>query len=303
MKIGILLGVIFLIFVSLFLVSSSVQAKPTKKIVVGAKLNKYRPPKKQNCDINVPAQYTTIQAGVDNAVNGDTVCVNAGIYDEDVFINKPIRLSGKGARKTIINGQTQAQNGTVIISAIDVTVEGFLINGIDSPVNNTQWAMAIYENKADSIVRYNWIVSGNEGIALFAHNQQNRILVHDNILEGDNSIFVAQTDTATYLKNTFVGTVSPSERADTGFTLNCYGPNCLVKQNVFDTSGPMVLLIASNNTGIINENNFNSDTTIKVGGTAPINAENNWWGDTDPSDNIQSGVDFTPFALTPFPES
>ena len=67
----------------------------------------------------------------------------------------------------------------------------------------------------------------------------------------------------------------------------------------------MIALIAPNGTSIINENNFNSNVIRKVGNGWPatVNAENNWWGDLDPSDNVQLGVDFTPFATSPFLEN
>ena len=33
-----------------------------------------------------------------------------------------------------------------------------------------------------------------------------------------------------------------------------------------------------------------------------MNAENNWWGDLDPSDSTRGDIDFTPFATSPFSE-
>jgi len=69
--------------------------------------------------------------------------------------------------------------------------------------------------------------------------------------------------------------------------------------------GDKIVLIAPNGTSIINENNFNSSVIRKVGNGWPttVNAENNWWGDLDPSDNIQGDVDFTPFATSSFAEN
>jgi hypothetical protein len=43
--------------------AAPVQAK--HKVVVGADLTAYKSPKKKECDVKVPAQFPTIQAGVD----------------------------------------------------------------------------------------------------------------------------------------------------------------------------------------------------------------------------------------------
>lgn len=312
MKIDKYFGAIFLLVALLFLVSFPVlAARPSNRIVVGAKLKEYKPPTKPNCDINVPRQYATIQGAIDSASNGDIVCVGPGTYNEDVVINKTIQLSGRGARKTIINGQDPNAQGAVSITANNVTLEGFLINGVGT--NFTQTTVAI--NGSDSgpvseaIVQYNRIIAGNGEIALRTVRVQNSI-IQNNILEGNNSPYVAVlggldgvgSTNNSFINNTFIGTVNPIDRQDTGITLDAATPYSLVKRNLFNTSGSLIL-VATNNTSIVNENNFNSSTTLKVGGTAPINAENNWWGDLDPSDNVQPGVDFTPFATSPFAEN
>lgn len=314
MKIFWLLGIFLSCsFLFSFLAYPTFAAKPLR-IVVGAKLKDYKPPKKPYCDINVPKQYVTIQGAIDSASNWDTICVGSGTYNEDVSINKSVQLSGRGVRKTIINGQDPNAQGSVSITADNVTLEGFYINGVSA--NSTHVAVAI--NGSDSgpvseaIVRYNRIVAGSGGIALRTIRVQNST-IQNNFLEGTNSPYVAAEGgldgagslNINFINNTFIGTVSPNERADTGITLDAGVPDSLIQRNVFNTTGTMITLIAPNGTSIINENNFNSDTAIKVSNGWPttVNAENNWWGDLDPSDNIQGSVDFTPFASSPFAEN
>ena len=311
-KINHFLSVFFLFLVFLSILSSSVfAAKHPKRIVVGANLKEYRPPTMRHCDIKVSKQYATIQAGINVAVNGDTVCVGKGIYNEDVLVNKSIRLSGSGALKSIINGQDPNAQGAVSITANNVTLEGFLINGVGTNFSQTTVAINGSDSGSvsDAIVRYNRVVAGNGEIALRTIGAQNSTM-QNNILVGNNSPFVAALAgldgvgslNNSFIKNTFIGTVNAIDRQDTGITLDAATPNSLVKQNVFNTSSNLIF-VSTNNTSIVNENNFNSNTTLKVGGTTPINAENNWWGDLDPSDNVQLGVDFTPFATSPFLEN
>jgi len=55
--------------------------------------------------INIPADYATIQGGIDASVDGDTIIVNNGTYYENVYVDKQLTfLSVEGADSTIIDG-------------------------------------------------------------------------------------------------------------------------------------------------------------------------------------------------------
>lgn len=291
----------------------SVQAAPKKvrEIIVGANPAEYKKPTKRQCNINVPAQYSTIQGAVDAAVVGNTVCVGVGAYNENVIINKSIRLSGSGAAMSIINGQTI--DATVYIAgdgnANNVIVEGFLIRGVDGTGLNDSAAFNIGPFASGTIVRYNRIVAGNAGLAVRADSGQNNELIFNNIFEGNNSpnlfkIVGVQgpSDKVDFMNNTFTGTVNQTY-PDSGRVLETWATNSLIQRNVFDTTGDITSLVNSSYpSNVVSENNFNSSVTLKVGtySGGTLNAENNWWGDLDPSDNIQGNVDFTPFASKPF---
>ena len=55
-------------------------------------------------DDDSDADYSTIQAAVDNATKGDTIRVYAGTFVENVLVNKSLDIEGNGSKETIIDG-------------------------------------------------------------------------------------------------------------------------------------------------------------------------------------------------------
>jgi len=69
--------------------------------------------------------YTHLQWAIDNASEGDTVYVEAGIYNETVEIAKSITLTGESLDRTMITGEGRIVN----VSADGVNISGFTVTG------------------------------------------------------------------------------------------------------------------------------------------------------------------------------
>jgi len=75
----------------------------------------------------VPDDYATIQEAVHNSIDGDTVFVKSGTYNESVFIYKSISIVGEDEEKTIIVGDYLLNGTVVLVSHDNVNVTGFTI--------------------------------------------------------------------------------------------------------------------------------------------------------------------------------
>ena len=71
--------------------------------------------------------YTKIQDAIDNSVDGDTIRVYIGYYNENVVINKSIKMIGNGSENTIIDSNEYLD--VVDIKADYVEISKFLIKG------------------------------------------------------------------------------------------------------------------------------------------------------------------------------
>jgi len=77
--------------------------------------------------LTVPDAFSSIQKAIDAANPGDTVIVRAGLYDETVVIDKPLRLEGERRSTTKLVGRGV---GSVIrVTAGDVSVSGITVAG------------------------------------------------------------------------------------------------------------------------------------------------------------------------------
>ena len=82
----------------------------------------------QKKTIVVPEDYSTISEAIKNADPGDKIFVKKGIYNENIWIDKPLEVLGESSRNTIVIGNSEANNQNVItITADNTTIKGFTI--------------------------------------------------------------------------------------------------------------------------------------------------------------------------------
>jgi hypothetical protein len=115
----------------------------------------------QTIQVGPGQPYTTIQAGINAAVNGDTVLVAPGTYNENIdFLGKAITvISSGGAASTIIQG-----DGTAAVVTFgnaegrNSVLNGFTIQGVSNPTPS-QYAPGVLVGSAPSIL--NNIITNN----------------------------------------------------------------------------------------------------------------------------------------------
>jgi S-layer protein (TIGR01567 family) len=81
------------------------------------------------------ADSASIQATIDKAIPGDTICIPAGTYYENLDVDKPLTLIGENGKTRII---TDNGGGEVIrVTADGCTISGFTIQGCKPPTVST----------------------------------------------------------------------------------------------------------------------------------------------------------------------
>ena len=86
-------------------------------------------PARSNITINVPFDYSTIQVAINASIDGDTVSVGQGTYNENIIIDKKIKLISNYASGVTINGS--GIDNAVTIKSSQVSIQRFTIKSKD----------------------------------------------------------------------------------------------------------------------------------------------------------------------------
>ena len=224
-------------------------------------------------EIVVPDDYTTIQGAINNANDGDTICVRAGVYYEHVSIDKNgLRLIGENRSTTIIDG-----NGTgspVYITANSVTVTGFKIrnsrfeylysgirvdgcnyNNITGNTLTNDFDGIFLTNSANNTICNNIIINNDwNGVHLkYVSNHNN---IHDNIISNNRNGINMEANSD---DNEIVSNEITNHEWD-GIDLVDSSRNEVINNNITDCFTGIYLNTGSPTYNVIYHNNFINNT-------------------------------------------
>ncbi|MBX5328617.1 hypothetical protein HM003_04610 [Candidatus Bathyarchaeota archaeon A05DMB-5] len=119
--------------------------------------------------VGVGGDFGSIQEAINAAENGDTVLVYAGVYFENVVVNKSVSLVGEGWESTVVDGGGSGH--VVLVEADNVTVCGFTLR--NSGVGPVTPYSGISLNFSDFCLVCNNSVVGNEFGVWFSNSANN----------------------------------------------------------------------------------------------------------------------------------
>jgi parallel beta-helix repeat protein len=122
-------------------------------------------------NITTGANYTTIQAAINDASYGDAIVVDVGTYNEDVVVNQTVSLRGINRHTTIVNGSGTAP--VFYIRRDDVAVSNFTMQNNNMAV----WAgVYVGSYRSNSNVSHSIIRNCSVGVRCWEYSERNYIV-------------------------------------------------------------------------------------------------------------------------------
>lgn len=167
--------------------------------------------------IRVPEDYKSIQNAIDAAAPDDEIIVNAGVYRENILIEKAIALkSAAGPSSTLVQAADEARPSIKIDKAVNASVTGFSATGslvagiLMSGASNITLADCrftdngsgiIMNGTADSTIRNN-VSNANTQYGLYMEKSHGNRIEHNTAsLNRDKGFFISNSNGNTITGN------------------------------------------------------------------------------------------------------
>jgi parallel beta-helix repeat protein len=210
------------------------------------------------------ANYTTIQAAIDNATVGDTIRVWTGVYNEHITINKSLTLLGNDTQDTTIDGSFGLERFVVSVSANSVTISDFSI--IYSGYSSIGGGFEL--NKVKDCKIKNNIISLNKEYGIYLYSSSGNIIQNNECLNNEHGI---------YLDDSKGNKINNNQCSSNSYGISQFNSkdNSIINNNVSSNKQVGINLLNSFNDTIIDNRCFLNNIGIWLGRSSKCLINNN----------------------------
>ena len=202
------------------------------------------------------ASNTPIQHAVENAIDGETVCVKDGVYTENVNLNKCLTVrSENGSSSTIVQAATPTTS-VILVTANYVNLSGFMVTGANA---GSKWIAGInlwranYCNISNNNALYNCF-----GISV--GSSSNNMLTNNIASNNKRGIFLGFSSNNTLANNT------ANFNSWQGIRIEDDSHNILIENNTAKLNSKSgISLWQSGNSVLTNNNASSNEDGISLG--------------------------------------
>jgi parallel beta-helix repeat protein len=156
----------------------------------------------------VPDDYPTINAALGGAINGDTIFVRNGIYNETLTVNKAVSLIGENRETTIINGQITRT--VLAVQHDNVNVTGFtVVYGFTPYHPQSIWMWSTRLAGIHLLSVKNCSISGNKvsdcGAGIWLYDSHQNVVSGNILSNNDYGMRIEASTNNTLTSNTVTG--------------------------------------------------------------------------------------------------
>ncbi len=201
--------------------------------------------------------YQFIQDGIDASVDLDTIFVYQGTYDENIVIEKQIRLLGEGKNKTIIDGKKDVG---IIIRDDCCEIEGFTIYNVKKGISVID---------SDYCLIGNNLIENAESNGIYIVNSNHNVINSNTFRFVDNIAILIETSnhnviSSNTINNNYRGIYVMGTANEPNKLIYCQ--NTTISNNIVGENRQMnIFCVITNNTHITKNIVYDCDYGISIG--------------------------------------